>query len=129
MSLERQALPAIHGARRTFVLEIQTFQIYINLTDPAQTYELVIAHIGDVIGISFDDAAKPRGLSCATTRSVLVRNVRGAQLVPRVVIVTVADVLKNNGGRPIDPRAAPTWSGVFGSSSWRGGAPEVGRRI
>ena len=124
-----QALPAARGARRTFVLEIETILFYINLTDPAQTYKLVIAHVGDVIGNTFDDAANPRGLSCAATGPVPVGNVREARLVPRVVIVTVADVLKNNGGRPTVPRAAPTWLGVFNASSWRRGAPEVGHYI
>ena len=43
------------------VLEIVTILFCINLTDPAQTYKLVIAPIGDVIGINFIDAATPRG--------------------------------------------------------------------
>ena len=81
---------------------------YINFTDPAQTYKLVITLIGDVIGNNFDDAANPRGLSCAATRSVSACTFREARLTPRVVIVTVADVLKNNLGRPAGPRAAPT---------------------
>ena len=102
---------------------------YINLRDPAQTCKLVIAHAGDEIENNFDDAAKPRGLSCAATLSVSVGNVREARWVPRVVIVTVADVLKNNWGRPSGPRAAPTWSGVLKSSSRRRGAPEVNHRI
>ena len=38
-----------------------TMKTYKSLTDPDQTYKLVIAHIGDVIGNSFDDAATPRG--------------------------------------------------------------------
>ena len=104
-------------------------RFYMNLPDPVQTCKLVIAPIGDVIGNSFDDAAKPRGLSCVATRSVLLGTFREARWVPRVVIVTVADVLKNNLGRPAGPRAAPSESGAFGSSSWRGGAPEVGHRI
>ena len=86
-------------------------RFYINLTDPAQTYKLVIAHAGDEIENNFDDAANPRGLSCAATGSVSVSNVREARWVPRVVIVTVVNVLKNNGGRPAGPRAAPTESG------------------
>ena len=86
------ALPAVRGARRTFVLEILTILFYINLRGFAQTYELVIAPICDVIEISFDDAAKPRGLSCVPTRSVSLGNVREARLIPRVVIVTVTDV-------------------------------------
>ena len=85
----------------------------------------MIAQVGNVIGNNFDDAAKPRGLSGAATRAVSVGTVREARLVPRVVIVTVTDVLKNNWGRPAGPRAAPTWAGVFDASSWRGGALEI----
>ena len=107
----------MRGARRTFVLEMPTILFYINLTDPAQTYKLVIAHVGDVIGNNFDDAAKRRGLSCVATLSGSVSNVKEARWVPRVVIVTVADVKKNNGGRPAGPRAAPTRAGVFDASS------------
>ena len=43
------------------VLEIPTFLFCITLTGPAQTYKLVIAPVGNVIGICFKDAATRRG--------------------------------------------------------------------
>ena len=55
-----------------------------------------------------------------------VRTFREARLVPRVVIVTVVAALGLDGGRLKVPRSAQTWSGVFGSLTRRGGAPEVG---
>ena len=92
----------------------------------------IIATLGRMIEFSLTPPQAPpgpRGLSCAATVSASVRNVREAQLVPRVVIVTVADVLKNNGGRPTGPRAVPPCLALFDTSSRRRGAPEVGHHI
>ena len=61
----------------------------------------------------------PRGLSCVATQSVSVASFREARPIPRVVIVTVADVLKNNGGRPAGPRAAPPRRALFDALSRR----------
>ena len=70
----------------------------------------IIATLGRMIKFSLTLPQAPpglRGLSCVATVSVSVGNFRKARLVPRVVIATVADVSKNNGGRPAGPRAAP----------------------
>ena len=61
-----------------------------------------------MIGNIFDDAAKPRGLSCVATGPVSVRTFREDQLVPRVVIVTVAAALGLDGGRLKVSRVAKT---------------------
>ena len=64
-----------------------------SLTDPAQTCKLVIAHVGDVIGISFNDAATPRGLSCAATGSVFVGLLTDPAQTYKLVIAPIGDVI------------------------------------
>jgi len=71
----------------------------------------IIATLGRMIKFSLTPPQAPpgpRGLSCVATRSVSVRTFREAQLVPRVVIVTIIDARGLDGGRLKVPRAAQT---------------------
>ena len=75
-----------------------------------RVYTAMIATLGRMIEFSLTPPQAPpgpRGLSCVATRSVSVRTFREAQLVPRVVIVTIIDARGLDGGRSKVPRAAP----------------------
>ena len=75
------------------VLEIPAILFCINLTGPAQTYKLVIAPVGDVIGICFNDAATPRGLSCIATRHSFNINLTDPAQTYKLVIASVGYVI------------------------------------
>ena len=64
-----------------------------SLRDPVQTYKLVIAPIGNVIEMSFNDAATPRGLSCAATRHAFNINLTDPAQTYELVIAYVGDVI------------------------------------
>ena len=78
-----------------------------SLTDPAQTYKLVIALIGDVIEISFNDAATPRGLSCIATRHSFNINLTDPAQTYKLVIAHVGDVIGISFDGPAIARGSP----------------------
>ena len=75
-----------------------------SLTDPAQTYKLVIAHVGNVIGSSINDALTPRGLSCAATGSVSVGLLTDPAQTYKLVIAPVGNVIEISFNDAATPR-------------------------
>ena len=81
-----------------------TILFCINLTDPAQTYKLVIALVGDVIGISFDGPAMARGLSCAATRHAFNINLTDHAPTYKLVIAPIGSVIEISFNDAATPR-------------------------